>query len=372
MKEINTIIIGASAAGLASAACLKRANIPYILLEQHQHVAHAWRNHYDRLHLHTPKSGSDLPYMKMPAHYSHYPSRQQVVDYMENYAKELDLQPQFGQKVTAVQRENGHWLTSTETETYTSQNVIIATGETNKPHLPKWQGQDSFQGTIIHSSQYKNGKPYQGKKVLVVGFGNSACEIALDLCEHGAIPSMAVRTPVNVIPRDLFGIPILQIGILLGVFSPKIADMIGYPLTRLIIGDITKYGLKKQPYGPIEQIHKDKQIPLLDIGTMKMIREGKIKVFAAGLDRFEGNTVYFTDGKQAKFDDIVLGTGYRPALNEFLHDAEAALNENGEPKISGHPSGVEGLYFCGFYTSPTGMLREIKIESQQIADYIAG
>jgi indole-3-pyruvate monooxygenase len=86
---------------------------------------------------------------------------------------------------------------------------------------------------------------------LVVGFGNSGGEIAIDLWEHGARPSLAVRSPVNVIPRDLLGIPILAIGILQSKLPPRWADALNAPHLRVVMGDLTRYGLRKLPQGPI-------------------------------------------------------------------------------------------------------------------------
>src|SRR5678816_390936 len=143
----------------------------------------------------------------------------------------------------------------------------------------------------------------------VVGFGNSACEIAIDLYEQGARPSMAVRSPVNILPRDVLGIPILELSLAMSRLPPKFADTINAPLLRLLVGDITKLGLKKLPYGPLEQIQKTASIPVLDIGTIKHIREGHIRIHD-DLDHIESRAVHFVDGKKEEFDVIVAGIGY--------------------------------------------------------------
>src|SRR6185436_17909386 len=127
-----------------------------------------------------------------------------------------------------------------------------------------FKGMESFPGKILHSYEYKTGKDFTGQKVLVVGFGNSACEIAIDLYEQGAVPFMAVRSPVNVIPRDVMGIPILELSQLMSRLPPRLADTINAPLINILVGNIKKLGLRKLPYGPFEQIRKDGSIPLLD------------------------------------------------------------------------------------------------------------
>lgn len=369
--QVNTVIIGASAAGLAIAACLQRAGADFVLLEQADHVAANWRNHYDRLHLHTNKRLSGLPYYPMPANYPAYPSRDQVVAYMEDYARHHQLEPRFGQQVQRVTRDENGWITETQDCIYRSRNVVIATGYTRKPYLPKLPNQERFSGEIFHSSTYKNGNPYQGKSVLVVGFGNSGGEIAIDLYEHGARAALSVRNAVNIIPRDIFGIPILGVGLLLNPLPTWLADALSKPMLQFLIGNIEDAGLRKLPYGPNRQMREGKQIPLLNIGTLELLREKKLVAYP-GIERLEDRTVHFVDGQQAEFDAIVMATGYRPAVNDFLEDADAVLNGEGTPLQSGQPLPLDGLYFCGFYISPTGMLREIGIEARQIASYILG
>jgi cation diffusion facilitator CzcD-associated flavoprotein CzcO len=364
--ETNTVIIGASAAGLAVAACLKHQNIPFVLLEQANQVAQSWRGHYDRLHLHTNKYFSQLPYLPFPAEYPRYASRDQVVAYLENYARANGLSPRFGQKVTSADFVDGKWQTTTADALYRSDNLVIATGYTNTPYIPHWDGEADFRGQLLHSSAYKNGEPYRGKRVLVVGFGNSGGEIAIDLHEYGAQPSMSVRSPINVIKRDTLGLPSLAIGILLGWLPAHVADMLTAPVRRLTIGDTKALGLGKPPYGPVEQIKKTGRIPLLDIGTIKLIRSGQITVYP-DIERFTSDGVRFSNGAASAFDAVVLATGYRPNLDSFLKPATKVTDAKGIPLVSGAVSALPGLYFCGYYVSPNGMLREIAREAKKIS-----
>ncbi|MBC7878643.1 MAG: NAD(P)-binding domain-containing protein [Anaerolineales bacterium] len=364
--EVNTIIIGAGPAGLSVGACLKQAGIQAVILEQSDKVGSVWRGHYDRLHLHTDKRNSELPFESFPKDYPRYPSRDQLIDYLDSYAKKFDLDIQFNQQVKSARRDNNNqWEVQTQDVQYLASNLVIAAGNAREKFIPKWKGQDSFAGKIIHSSEYKNGEEFKGQNVLVVGFGNSGGEIAIDLFEHGAKPSISVRSAVNVIPRELFGIPILSIGIVQNVMPAWMADAMNKPILRAVIGDITKYGLRKLPYGPATQIQNDKHIPLIDVGTIKLIKQGHITVHS-GVEEFRENRVKFTDGKEANFDSVILATGYRPRVNEFLNEANVQ-DENGTPESSGCEASVSGLYFCGYYVSPTGMLREIAIEAKQIA-----
>jgi len=367
----NTLIIGAGPAGLAVGACLKQADIPFIILEKSDKVAPAWHRHYDRLHLHTDKKNSELPFLPYPKVYPRYPSRSQVVDYLETYSQKFQLDIRFQQEVISARYANAHWEVQSQDTLYHATNLVIAAGCNQEPFLHTWPGQDLFNGKIIHSSEYKNGELFRGKKVLVVGFGNSGGEIAIDLWEYGANVSLAVRSAVNVIPRELFGIPILSIGILQSKLPASLADMINKPILHFAIGDITKYGLRKLPYGPLTKIRQDGHIPLIDIGTLKLIKNGRVTVHP-GVREFIGEGVVFMDGKQSQFDAIILATGYRPGLDTFLSGPSAAVSDkNGMPLSSGSETNMPGLYFCGYYVAPTGMLREIGLEAKRISASIS-
>jgi cation diffusion facilitator CzcD-associated flavoprotein CzcO len=370
-NSTKVLVIGASAAGLATAACLREAGVPFEVLEATDVVGTAWRHHYDRLHLHTPKSASTLPGTPMPRGWPRYPAREQVVEYLETYAAEHGITPHFGQTVSLIERAaEGGWDVTTQDTTWHADHVVVATGAARVPVRPSWPGLESYGGSVLHSSEYRNGEAWRGGAVLVVGFGNSACEQAIDLVEHGVAAHLSVRSEVNVLPRDLLGIPVLQMGIAMRVLPTGVADALAAPLVRLTVGDITKVGLKKLPYGPNTQIKNDKHIPLLDIGTMNHIRAGRITVHG-DIERFTDSGVVFDDGSQLDVDAVVLATGYRPALEDLLPEWAVVCGEDGRPVVSGGPTALPGLWFCGQFVSPAGMLREMGLEAKRIARAIA-
>jgi len=370
MKEANTIIVGASISGLASAACLQKHGIEYIIIEKTNSVGTPWRNHYRRLHLHTNKRISNLPFKKFARTIPRYPSRQQVVDYLDDYQKEHMINPIFNTEAARIVKGPGGWMTETNNGVFKSKYVIIATGAFAKPKAVHVKGMATFPGQIVHSYDYKTGSDYKGQKVLVVGFGNSACEIAIDLYEQGARPSMAVRSPVNVIPRDVFGIPILELSIAMRGLPARFVDTVNAPLLRLLVGDITKLGLKKLPYGPLEQIQKTASIPLLDIGTIKHIREGHIRIYD-DIDHIQGGTVHFSSGKKEDFDGIVAGIGYDNGHAGIVDVDPSRFEDLKHPVNKQKYFGKDGLYFCGFWIAPTGQIREIGLDARKIAKDIA-
>jgi indole-3-pyruvate monooxygenase len=231
-ERVPVVIVGAGPAGLAVGGCLRRRQIPFVLLERHEQVATAWRQHYERLHLHTTKHFSSLPYLLFPAQVPRYPSRQQVVEYLDAYTQRFDLQPRCGQNVVSVQRTGARWEVETEHEQYTADSVVMTTGLNETPRLPTWPDQERFRGSILHSSQYHSGEPYRNQRALVVGFGNSGAEIAMDLYEHGATVGMTARSPINVVFQDRFGIPVQLLAILLSPLPPRTLDAMIRPVMR--------------------------------------------------------------------------------------------------------------------------------------------
>lgn len=370
MKQTETLVIGASVAGLALAASLQKRNIQYLIIEKQSQIASPWRHHYERLHLHTNKRVSNLPYKKFDSTIPRYPSGQQVIAYLEDYQKEFNINPIFNTEATSIWKENNYWITDTNQGRFKSKYLIMATGAFGNPKPVSIKGMETFSGRIIHSCQYKSGNDFKGQKVLVIGFGNSACEIAIDLYEQAAIPFMSVRSPVNIIPRDIAGIPILELSLIMSRLPTRMADKINALLTRLLFGDITKLGLTRKPYGPFEEIKKDRTIPLLDIGTVKHIRQGHIKVNGA-IDHIKGSSVYFSDGKSEDFDVIVACIGFNSDNAKIIAIDKNRFEDLKVCVDQQKNFGKDGLYFCGFWIGPTGHIREITADAQKIAGDIA-
>lgn len=367
MAGVETVIIGAGPAGLACAASLYQRGRSSLVLEQASAVGSSWRRHYDRLHLHTHKKHSALPGYPMPDSYPRYPSRLQVVEYLEAYAKHFAINPVFGERVVNL-RKDGAWQIETSGSTYQASNVVIASGFARLPINCNWEGQENYSGKLLHSSAFKNAESLGASRVLVVGFGNSAGEIALECAEAGLTVGLSVRSPVNVIPREMFGIPTLSIAILQRHIPYRIVDSINRPFLHMRFGNIRRFGLRWAQQGPMTRIIENGRTPLIDIGTMRLIRSGRIKILGEIATTNDRNVV-FQGGNTEKFDAIVLATGFRPALEDFLPDYEELFGEGGPTDGRIHPH-RDGLYFCGFHVVPTGHLREIGLEAQSIAAMI--
>lgn len=365
----NTLIIGAGAAGLASAACLSRHRIPTIILDRNDVIGDSWLHRYERLHLHTHSFFSALPYLSFPKEFPRYPSREQFASYLKSYATAFNITPRLNQAVSSARHNDGLWEVETQNERYVARNLVVASGYSNKPKTPSWPGQDTFPGAVKHSATFTNGATYKGKQVLVVGFGNSAGEIALDLHEHGAKVDMAVRNSVNIVPRDLFGLSTHVISVIMSRLPTEVADALSSNLRKLVVGDMKPYGLEPAPLGPMTMIKRENRVPLLDIGTVALIKQGAIKI-QKDLTSFEGQEIIFSDGTRKAYDAVILATGYSTDLASFLPDVTQVSDERGRIAGGGRETALPGLFFCGLHNAPAGLLRQIGIEARRIANSI--
>lgn len=362
----DAIIVGAGPAGLACAVTMKAAGLDAAVLEKAGNVGAAWRRHYDRLHLHTDRRHSGLPGMAMPPDYPAYPSRAQMVAYLESYAARFEVKPVFDTTVSRIGRGGAQWRVDTGQGSIVAPVVVVATGIAEAPYRPAWPGLETYSGVVAHSSEFRNPAPYAQKRVLVVGFGNSGGEIALDLANAGVEVALAVRNPVQILPRDLLGFPILSWAILYRNLPARLVDVVNAPVLRLALGNFEKLGLRRAAKGPRQMVEEDRRVPLIDIGTLARIRDGSIKV-RGGIDRFTADGVVFAGNGAEPFDAVILATGFRPDLRRLIGDVEGVFDRHGMPLVTGHPTAAPGLYFCGQITVPTGQLREIGIEAQRIA-----
>lgn len=203
------VIVGAGPSGLATAAGLREQGVPFVVLERAECIASLWHKRtYDRLKLHLPKQFCQLPKLPFPEDFPEYPTKRQFIEYLENYAKHFDINPQFNECVQSSKYDetSGFWRVKTFSSTgsnrteleYMCRWLIVATGENAECVMPDIDGLGEFGGDVIHACEYKSGEKYRGKKVLVVGCGNSGMEISLDLCNHNASPSMVVRNSVSI------------------------------------------------------------------------------------------------------------------------------------------------------------------------------
>jgi len=372
--ETEVLVIGAGPAGLAVAATLKEKGCRSLVIEKAAQVGASWRNHYSRLHLHTVKALSALPGLPFPETAPRYVPRQGVVDYLAAYAAKAGVEPRFGEEATAIVRdEAGRWRTSTRAgRTIVADAVVVTTGANNHPFTPTIDGEAHFRpaGTIVHSRDYRDATPFVGQRVLVVGMGNTGAEIALDLAEQGVSVSLSVRSPVNIVHRDVLGRPTQQTSILLARLPTRIGDALARLLCDVTVGDIGRYGLPGSRESPLRQLREHGRTPVIDVGTLARIKSGEIAVFPA-IRRLVAGGAEFVDGRGAKLDAIVLATGYRAGVTALFPASAVPVDASGLPTELAGTGELDGAFFVGFdLRQPGGLLRTIGEQATAVAEQI--
>lgn len=365
MNAHDVLVIGAGPAGLAVSACLRREGVEHEVVERTASVAASWRGHYDRLHLHTGRRLSQLPLTPWPRGTPMFPSRDAVLQYLERYAETQRVRPRFGVDVLSVRPDGTRFKVETSAGALTPRLVVVATGYNRIPLVPSIPGIEQFSGTIVHSATYKNPKPYLGRRVLVVGCGNSGAEIALDLADANVDVTMVVRGPVHVAPRTILGRPAQEINVWLAMLPLALRDGVGGAVLDWTVGDLSPWGIVRPAMGLNRTIETTGRIPLIDVGTVDAVKAGRIRV-RPGISEIGPAHAAFVDGRREPCDAIILATGYRTGLEQLIGGAEHDIDERGRDRPITQTR-VRGLYFVGFRNPSSGALREIAREAPRVA-----
>lgn len=295
----------------------------------------------------------------MPPSYPKYVPKELYVSYLAEYAERLELDVRLGQPVVRIGALDKEWVAETPEQEWRARAVVVATGRHNERRLPLWPGAGAFEGRLLHSEEYRSGGEFAGKRVLVIGIGNTGAEIAADLVEEGAARvAIAVRTPPPITSREIAGIPVQIFGLLLFPFPPRAVDRVGAVLRRIGTGDLRKYGLGKPAWGPFTA----RRPPVIDVGFLKELKAGRVEVLPEVVG-FTRAAVVFRNGAEEEFDVVVAATGFGTALERLL-DVPGALDERGYPSANGaHP----GLFFAGYSETPRGQLFESNRRARRLA-----
>ncbi len=368
MSREEVVVIGGGPGGLAVAGALKRSGVDALVVEQESALGASWRRHYDRLHLHTARWLSGLPGFGIPRSYGRWVSREDFVAYLEEYAKRLRLNVRTGTAIERIEEDPDGWRLRIAAGDIVARTVVVATGYNRVPEVPDWPGWEKFEGSVVHAADYRNGTPYRGRSVLVVGSGNSGTEIAVDLVESGAgRVYISVRTPPNIQRRAVLGLPTQVIGVLVSRLPGPVIDRLSLVLQARAIGSLEKFGLPAPTWGVYSRVTQDEQIPVIDVGFLDAIRRGEVAV-VPGVERFEGTDVVLEGDRRLTVDDVVAATGYRRGLERLVGHL-GVLRPNGRPFVNGADTLPERprLHFIGFTNPLGGNLREMAIDARRIA-----
>ena len=348
----TAIVVGAGPAGLAAAAGLRRARIPTVVLEQGDAIAPAWRARYDRLRLNSARWYSTLP--NGPAYRpgtGTFPSRDDVVDYLDAYAEHHALDVRLGVKVERIDREGERWRLETSTGAMHARQVIVAGGYEHRPFVPAWPGRARYRGSVTHAAGYRESEPFAGQDVLVVGPGCSGAEIAYDLATGGAARvRLAVRTPPNIIVRAPIGAPLAVAFMRL---PPRVGDAVMRFVRRRTVGDLSAFGLPIPEEGVFSRLRRLHVAPMIvDAEVIDAIRGRRIEIVGA-LEGFDEAGVLLADGDRIEPDAVIAATGYRSGLEPVVGHL-GVLDGHGVPRAL-RGEAASGLRFVGYDPRPAAL-----------------
>ncbi len=333
-----------------------------MVLERGDRAAWCWANLYDSLTLHTGKHLSALPGMAFPRSAPLFVSRAMFCEYLERYRTRFAIPVETGAEVLRAERTNGDWRLHFRTGEMQARAVVVATGIISNPVVPEFAGRDRFRGSVMHSAEYRRPAGYHGRRVLVVGVGNSGGEIGSELARTGAQVTIAVRTGANVVPLTLFGLPIQYASCVVRKLPRRAQEGIVEVVRRITEARRGPPVLPRPPHSPLDAI------PLIGFNLVDAIRDGLIQV-RGGIAELTERGARFTDGAEQEFDLIILATGFRSALG-FLKgircDSRGFALRTDRVTSADHPR----LLFVGHNYDATGALLNIKRDSRLAAEQI--
>lgn len=316
-RQDHVAIIGAGPAGLCAARALKRAGIPFEIFERHSDVGGIWDSAnpgspmYESAHFIASKGQCHFAGLPMPDHFPDYPSHRQILEYIRQFADAYGLREliRFNTAVKRIQPiddSDRHWVVETDDgRRATYRAVICANGETWDPIMPERPG--DFAGEIRHSVSYQSPDEFRNRRVLIIGAGNSGCDIACDAALNADAAYISMRRGYHFVPKHVFGLPADE-------FADRGPDLpmwlerpVFSAILRMYTGDLTRLGLKK-PDHKIFESH-----PILNTQLLHYLAHGDIEA-RGDVERYDGHTVYFTDGEPVDVDLIICATGYYKSI----------------------------------------------------------
>ena len=343
-------VIGAGPAGLASMKTLLDAGLEFDCFERTQDVGGHWNTDYEALHLITSSKVTGYEGHPMPEDWPIFPSRKLMLQYFEDFAKEFDLKKyvSFGvsvEKVTPLSSDGptgsaGWTVTTSDGKTNTYDGIFVANGHLWDEKRVEFPGE--FAGKTIHSGSYVSTKDIQGTRVLVIGSGNSGCDVAVDAAQNHFETDIVIRRGHFFQPKTFFGVPRAELG-WMQEFTFEEQDLIARLMIRLSVGTHENYpGMPAPDHRTLAD-----GPPVVNQLLLYWIHHGRIAV-KPGIEKFAGNTVHFTDGTSKDYDTILYATGFHASL-PFL-DEEHIKRRDGVPLRVGAavvPLGLEKFYLIG-------------------------
>ena len=379
-------IIGAGSSGIVAAQVLHARGVDFDCFEIGSQIGGNWRydndnelsSAYESLHINTSRQLMEYACYPMPEHLPDYPNHRQIAAYFDDFVDHFGFRDRITfrtevVKVTPASPGGGYDVTvrpvdGGEPETRRYRHVIVANGHHWDPRWPEpaFPGSESFPGEQIHVHHYRTPDPLVGKRVLVLGIGNSACDIAVESSRVAASTDLAMRRGAHIVPKYLLGVPTDRL-----TDSPLARGPLWLQqwsmaaLLRLTQGKVTSYGLP-EPDHAVLHAH-----PTVSQDLLNRLGHGDI-VVRPNIDRFEGSKVFFADGSSGEYDVVVYCTGYKVSF-PFLDDTVVRAEDNHielyrrvvDPE---HP----GLYFVGLIQPLGAIMPLAEAQSEWVGDLVTG
>lgn len=375
MRSIG--VIGGGGAGLATVKALSERGIPVVCYERGSNVGGNWRYEndsgtsaaYASLRCNISRRSMQFRSFPMPPSYGDFPTHADMTAYFEAYTERFDLRRHIRFSTTVARAEprdpRGWRLTLENGETVEHEAIVVANGHHWSPQWPRLDGRSTV--PIMHAQAYRTPDPFAGQRVLVIGAGQSAVEVATEVSQVAKRTLLSVRTGTHVIPRYLFGRPFDWLDLeLINRLPWRFINWLLHTLVQTTRpGDVARYGLHTPPHRILEHI------PAVSSDLFAALRSGAV-VVKPGVEAVHDAEVRFTDGASETVDAIVCATGYRISC-PFLPRTVLDPSDHAIPLYRRIvPPEVRGLYFIGLIDAPGGLLPIVETQASWLADLLAG
>ncbi|MDN5860460.1 MAG: NAD(P)/FAD-dependent oxidoreductase [Pseudonocardia sp.] len=368
----HALVLGAGSAGLATAAALQRRGVPALVLEEGDDVGRSWRGRHEELRLNTVRRLSDLRGPRIPRTSGRWVTRDGYVAHLEDFTARHRLNLRFGVRAERIDRAGDRWRVRTSEGDREAAHVVVATGHDRVPRRPQWPGRDIYAGTVVHVADLDRVTALAGRRVLLVGAGNSGVEIAAHLVDAPVTQLwVSVRTPPTIMPLEVAGVPLNPIAVALRALPERVRDAAARHISRLAIGDLTAHGLPAPRQGPYAHLRTTGTTAAVDRGFVGHLRAGRLEIVPE-IDHFTGAELVLRDGRSLRPEVVVTATGFHPGLDSLVGHL-GVLDVGGHPVTSAArpATGAPGLWFIGYRPAIEGNLRQHPVEARAIARRIA-
>lgn len=317
MKKFDIIVIGGGQSGLAMGYYLRRTGLSYVILDNQMEGGGAWLHTWKSLRLFSPAQWSSLPGMMMTGGSDYYPTRDETIEYLKYYGSKYDLPIRRNIEVLDVVKVENEFQLQTTDGIYTSRSLVSATGTFNHPYIPNFKGAEIFQGRLLHSSQYQSPELFEGKRVAIVGEGNSGAQILAEVSKITGTIWVAQKDP-KFLPDHIDGRYLFDVA------------------TQMYEAQKAGKHLKPPSLGDIVMVDSVKDARTR--GVLKSVRPFR---------EFTEDSIVWDDGYEEKIDSVIFCTGFKPALKHL--SGLNVIGDDGKSLTIGTKSkSISGLWFVGY------------------------